>query len=443
MPTKTAFSSGATARIGTFRKFGLTLLLLQMPAQAVRPSSGVTTTQIMQKSSQTLLDEQNTANHVGEGSRLVSKRRTPVASPSPSLTMRGNPVLAVQAETLWAVRALRHSTDRNDKVGQHETLPRKHDDAESNASPCFAIPAAWGEGPVTNMDLLWAWILAIQKNDRSGIPFRLNPPMDEEGNLRNQEPTRMLAAIHVGHSFKNGVDEYGRGVFGMDYYVNDRIMRAEEVQCVLEPDGQKNSMQNRHLAVRSKPFFKRRGRKGFGEASPAEQERLQSRWELSGSNPHAGIAPLEHMPDEALDFFPHPIQHGGKSGNVRNNTAGTMAHTFSRRGMPFIGGASGSIEYLIHSMEDDCAGSCPDGLVPVGLLDLREALIGIMTAALVAGGQHSIGECMVVAQAMGYFTELPLVMQTDSHAAYMELFARKMESLGIFAPPPVSNTASL
>merc|ERR1719291_724562 len=53
----------------------------------------------------------------------------------------------------------------------------------------------------------------------------------------------------------------------------------------------------------------------------------------------------------------------------------------------------------------------PEGLVPCGKDGdtpyLREALIGLMTAIMVAGGQHSLGECLAVAQELGYFANIP------------------------------------
>merc|ERR1719183_1111694 len=66
---------------------------------------------------------------------------------------------------------------------------------------------------------------------------------------------------------------------------------------------------------------------------------------------------------------------------------------------------------MILAMEDDCLGQCSGGLVPSDRHRIREALLAIMSAVLIAGGQHSLSECIAVAQAMGYFTTIPQFMQ--------------------------------
>merc|ERR1719456_1062746 len=101
-------------------------------------------------------------------------------------------------------------------------------------------------------------------------------------------------------------------------------------------------------------------------------------------------------------------------------------------------------------MEDDCAGRCPKGLVPSDLLPLREAIIGIFTAALVASGHHSFAECIVVAQEMGYFQDIPQIGEhalspggsSADHKSLFQALITKLSRIGLHAPGITDQTGS-
>lgn len=284
----------------------------------------------------------------------------------------------------------------------------------------------------TNMDLLWAWITAMQKNGDNGfIPFRLNPPMDEEAALRNEDPGIFAAAFHTGHDFKNGVDEEGNEIYGMDYYINDRL---DGDVLAVKPNGEKVSLEQRHDDVRAEDMFEYRGRVSVDDLPDPEYQNLLLSREDSIENYDAGIARHDDVPDEAQDFFDVPVVHGGKNFNVRTGNDWNTSALFESIGAPFIAGPSGSIEYLILSMEDDCNGACPDGMVPRQFHHVREALIGLMTAILVAGGHHSVTECVAVAQAMGYFSKVPDILH--DYKAGLKAFSSYLVKLGVAPLPP-------
>lgn len=310
---------------------------------------------------------------------------------------RGNVVSAAEAETLWSVRVLRASSVPNCRV---PPWPEKHHHCH------------------TNLDLLWDWIKAMMKNNNSGIPFRVDPPMDKEAEARNKDPATFIAALFTGHSFKNGMDLEGRPVFGMDYYINWKL-EAEAPYGAVLPSSRITTIKDRDRAVRDHAVFQQRGRV-FNEMYLVRTNSFE--------NNDAGIAAQEYLPAEAGGFFHQKLMHGGKSCNTRVDEE-YAARVFAARGAPFCAGASGSIEYMVLSMEDDCGGHCPLGLVPAELLRVREALIGTMSAALVAGGQHSLGECLVVAQAMGYFAGVPSLI--TGYFTAVSAFEQYLARLGV------------
>jgi hypothetical protein len=175
----------------------------------------------------------------------------------------------------------------------------------------------------------------------------------------------------------------------------------------------------------------------------------------SARNSNAGIMDHDALgaPGEQSrlkDFFPCAVHHGGKAMNARVRGRSsrrlrgggavdaaadrTFADELEDLGYPFVGGASGSIEYLILSMEDDGAGKYPAGLVSD--LRARETLIAWTTALLVAGGNHSVGECLAVAQAMGYFSGVPEVRGSRAETAYSGFESYARERLGVGGSTP-------
>lgn len=305
---------------------------------------------------------------------------------------RDNLVANVQTETLWAVSTLSASGKEN------TVLP-----------PCRLGP--------TNMDHLWNWIDLMQRNDAYGQAFELDPPITTEAENRNSDPSELVWAIQSDHDFKIG---------GMDRY--EENLEIQGATCKL-PNGEIMTAAERDHATRLQSIFVNRGRLDIRNASEhhaaAKSHNLLRK--DSVNNTHAGIAALEDLPAVALSFFKKPLIHTGKSVTIRSYEATGTDTLFYRLGAPFIGGASGSIAYMVITMEDQVAGQQPHGLIPS--LEEREALIGIMTAALIAGGQHSLAECISVAQAMGYFTDLTPVLESYTKGATE--FAGRLRQLGV------------
>jgi len=322
------------------------------------------------------------------------------------LDVRGNTVSASVAETLWAVRVLRASTKPNNKL------------------PPWA--GRWVTGS-TNMDLLWAWVQALQESDQGGIPLRLNPPMDKEAEERNTKPEEFIGAFFVGHHFKNGRDEKGREVYGMDFYILSRMEfydeEDEDLQVeVARPNGEVDSFFYIERLVREKDFFAQRAR-----ADLAHQFIRQD----SAQNNNAGIASRENLPDEAAGFFGNLNMWHSKSVLSRIDWQ-KGASKAKELGAPFIGGASGSILYMVLSMEDTCLRKCDKGVVPCeGGCQVREALLGIMTAALIAGGQHSLLECLEVMQSMGYFPDVKPLLGGGDYLESARGFEEYLSTLGV------------
>eukprot|EP00928_Gymnodinium_smaydae_P027761 TRINITY_DN2135_c0_g2_i1.p1 TRINITY_DN2135_c0_g2~~TRINITY_DN2135_c0_g2_i1.p1 ORF type:complete len:473 (+),score=82.99 TRINITY_DN2135_c0_g2_i1:85-1503(+) len=328
------------------------------------------------------------------------------------LDHRGNIIAATQAETIWAVRVLKSAIHSNMQLKQR-------------------WEGHWDSSNGTNMDLLWAWIQAMEANGDSSMgidPFRVDPPMTPEGEERNFKPQCLIGALLTGHNFKFGKDKDGKDVLGMDHYVYHRF--ALKVQAVL-PTGEIKSLAERDNDTRALPMFEKRGRIDIKDL-PREQRDFALSRRSSMSNFHAGIAALEYIPDEAVDFFEVPVNHAGKNNFAR--TGEMKGYNTSRLmqvlGAPYIAGPSGSIQYMALSMEDASCGH-KGGLVPADRHRVREALLGIMTAALIAGGQHSLAECLGVAQAMGYFEHLPHMILGNYYKGAADFEKYLAEELGI------------
>ncbi|CAK0821154.1 unnamed protein product [Prorocentrum cordatum] len=191
-----------------------------------------------------------------------------------TLSHRGNLVCAVEAETLWAVRVLRGASRPNGRL-----------------DPRGRGALGWPPGG-TNMDLLWAWLRALQENSTPGRPgLRVDPRMAEKAAVRNTDPGRLVGAMNVGHSFKipwpwDPARPTGDGPgeeLGLDRYVKahgrrprrgarPRQVRQGSSRGLVRPAGRSEAAAagERDAEARARWYFQRRGRIIMPEAGPLE-----------------------------------------------------------------------------------------------------------------------------------------------------------------------------
>jgi hypothetical protein len=89
-------------------------------------------------------------------------------------------------------------------------------------------------------------------------------------------------------------------------------------------------------------------------------------------------------------------------------------------GMPFIGGASGTIQQLSILM-----------LAEELNKETIEAVLMLNTAILIAGGHHALGECLISAQIAGFFQKIPNpLLDYKEAASNWELYGMHFYSIG-------------
>lgn len=145
--------------------------------------------------------------------------------------------------------------------------------------------------------------------------------------------------------------------------------------------------------AREQPFFTDRGRIEL-------PDHLGRR--LSISSRHAGIVDTTVALPAVENFFSGPVDH--YKGSSRRDPYSATARQYAVSGTPFVGGASGTIETILMVMAQ---------LQPLRSLDevqQRESLLGLYTAMSVAAGHHSVIECILPAQAHGYFANIPYAL---------------------------------
>lgn len=147
-----------------------------------------------------------------------------------------------------------------------------------------------------------------------------------------------------------------------------------------------------HDTIRDQPFFTDRGRTLLRE----DQVRDSSLF-----NRHAGITEEPHRSPSTENFFKQGIVHA-KADYVREPNSLTSKQ-FSRSGVPFISGASGSMQFILQALEmqKPQAQRSPQERAALETLVISHA------ALLVAGGHHSLAETLLPGRKLGYFSDLP------------------------------------
>jgi hypothetical protein len=198
-----------------------------------------------------------------------------------------------------------------------------------------------------------------------------------------------------------------------DNYMEHQFL-VPETKCKI-PSGHIVSCETRFKIARQQWYFKldSKGR----ESIPPEHAPELSRSD-SIINAHAGIATLENIPEEAIDFFTHPVFHGGKNLYERAQNA-RIVKLFESIGAPFIAGPSGSLLALILTMEGMGASTGEETFTfPNGMVanDDREALICVWAAVLLANGHHSLLELILGAKSVGYLDSIDIPgLDSEAH----------------------------
>lgn len=172
-----------------------------------------------------------------------------------------------------------------------------------------------------------------------------------------------------------------------------------------------------HKKCREMPFFSPRGRADKGRTRLARTGRDQGiQTSDKGTLSDGFTVALTHAQDQVVQ--------------VRDETR----QKFQESGAPFIAGASGTIEYLCLSLEEDK----PRKSLSKGELKEREKLLSIYMATMVLSGHHSLSECLLSAQAMGYFAGVPDPLKDYDGA--MKAFQAYTKKLDLDSDVPLSKT---
>ncbi|WP_100915610.1 hypothetical protein [Pseudoalteromonas spongiae] len=125
---------------------------------------------------------------------------------------------------------------------------------------------------------------------------------------------------------------------------------------------------------------------------------------------NAGISAQEHRRESQENVFAKSIFHAKGKLTAQDVDASNTVKAFRENGAPFIGGVSGSLLSEILDIEFAADGTEPkvadsDG-ISADELAKRELLLGVKSMELIALGHHSLSECLLAAQALGYFQHI-------------------------------------
>lgn len=163
---------------------------------------------------------------------------------------------------------------------------------------------------------------------------------------------------------------------------------------------------------RNQPFFQDRGRKTM--------ERTRS---PSFSNRHGGITTGRDRSGSTTDVFVANTQHA--KGALIGDQSSETYKKFQESGAPFIGGASGTMQFIVMELE----ATKPIDQLSNAERQEREKLLALNSARLVAGGHHSMSECLIAAQAYGYFSNVPDPLK--DYDASMKALEKHFGNLGL------------
>jgi hypothetical protein len=138
---------------------------------------------------------------------------------------------------------------------------------------------------------------------------------------------------------------------------------------------------------------------------------------------HGGITTGRGRSEDQRGFFDGDFRHGHAM--FRLDPDSQVARSLTAQGAPFIGGSSGTLRAIIMDLEAQQPGEDIDGPERAR----RERILAMHSALMVVAGHHSVSECLMMAQALGYFTDLPDPLRDYDGA--MAAWEQRLGELGL------------
>lgn len=247
------------------------------------------------------------------------------------------------------------------------------------------------------------------------------------------EPTT-LAAIEIGFKAATDLDEWieewqenpSRTSMQLcELLLVSEVRGEEEFDFKALIDGLQNYIfatdPNCDRSARQRAFFTDRGR--------LTVERNKRRFG-SDRNRHAGIADSDNRPPRLDNVFAQPLRHF--KGYTARDPRSAIAQAFKRSGTPYIGGASGTIDGLLMLTNRAWPLTGLDAETKKARIRHHERLICLYSASLISCGHHSLMECLLPAQAYGYFKRMPDPL-SEGYAKTIDYLTAHLKRIGIGA----------
>jgi len=201
-----------------------------------------------------------------------------------------------------------------------------------------------------------------------------------------------------------------------------RLLDNRDFKQLLDLVGERQQMiaPGLHHAMRSPQFFTERGR----QLLPEDQVRQPSLM-----NRHAGITDGLHRRPSTENFFSKNIEHA--KADFERIPSSATSNRFTQSGTPFIGGISGSAQFIAQHMEMQR----PFQHRPPHEQAQMERLLLMHAALMAAGGHHSIMETLLPAFVLGFFANTPNPLRKGgSYTETMQALDARIQQLGLRTP---------
>lgn len=170
------------------------------------------------------------------------------------------------------------------------------------------------------------------------------------------------------------------------------------------------------LFMRSKSYFKQRGRTEMPEYVSRQRRN-------SYINNMSGIAAMETLGgDTSLKLYQTGnVLHAKNVYTRRGNSEYGADEFFRKRNIPFISGAAGGLSYHLAVLFSS------DGVNDFTKEQLEQIVLFIAVTNIYYG-HHSLLECLIVAQSVFLFEDLPSIVDSMEHPGFYQEFTRQFSS---------------